>query len=178
MKERCTLFCYNNPMREIILLVHDIRSTHNVGSLLRTAECLGASQVIMTGYTPYPATPLDDRLPHIAAKLSQQIHKTALGAENLIAWSNEVEPLPVINRLRGEGYRVVALEQSVKSISLADYKPTEKMCLLIGREVEGIDDDLLTHCDDVIEIPQVGQKESLNVVQATAIALYELLICK
>ena len=93
-------------MSEIILLVHDIRSTHNVGSLLRTAECLGVRHVIFTGYTPYPKTPNDDRLPHIADKLTRQIQKTALGAEKLVAWSNEVNPTSVIKRLRGEGYAI------------------------------------------------------------------------
>lgn len=169
---------YTSCMPQIILLVHDIRSTHNVGSLLRTAECLGVHEVIFTGYTPYPPVAHDTRLPHIADKLGRQIHKTALGAEKLITWSNQVKPAPVINRLRGEGYRIVALEQAPGSIALPEYKTPQKTCLLLGREVEGIDPALLALCDDIIEIPQTGQKESLNVVQAAAIALYELIVCK
>jgi len=165
-------------MRNIVLLVHDVRSTHNVGSLLRTAEVLGVKQVIFTGYTPYPLADGDSRLPHIASKLNSQIHKTALGTEKIISWTNEVKPASVINRLRGENYRIVALEQSAASTPLPAYKPPEKICLLIGREVEGVDPELLELCDDVVEIPQAGRKESLNVVQATAIALYELGVCK
>ena len=159
-------------MSEIILLVHDIRSTHNVGSLLRTAECLGVRHVIFTGYTPYPKTPNDDRLPHIADKLTRQIQKTALGAEKLVAWSNEVNPTSVIKRLRGEGYAIVGLEQTYESVPIKDFSAANKICLVLGREVEGIDPTLLALCDAVTEIPQVGQKESLNVVQATACLLY------
>lgn len=166
--------CILMNMSEIILIVHDMRSAHNVGSLLRTAECLGVHQVIFTGYSPHPPYANDARLPHIASKLGRQINKTALGAEDLVTWSYEVNPTPVINRLRVEGYTIVALEQSPESVDLPDYTAPEKICLLLGREVEGIEPRLLALCDDIIEIPQQGQKESLNVVQATAIALFEL----
>ena len=161
-------------MRSIIIIAHDIRSTHNVGSLLRTAECFGAKMVYLTGYTPYPPVAGDSRLPHIADKLGRQIHKTALGAEKLVRWQNEVNPVSVIERLRNESYRIIALEQARSSTALPSYKPSEKICLLLGREVEGVDPKLLALCDDIVEIPQYGQKESLNVVQAAAVALYHL----
>ncbi len=161
-------------MRQIVLLAHDIRSTHNVGALLRTAECLGVEHVYFTGYTPYPTAQDDERLPHIAAKLSAQIHKTALGAEDLVGWSHADDVNGLIATLKNDDFTLAALEQSEKSIVLASYKPAEKIALLIGREVEGIDPSLLQLADVTLEIPQFGKKESLNVVQATAIALYEL----
>src|SRR5690606_15605006 len=99
-------------MMEIVLIAHNLRSTHNVGSLLRTAEGLGVKTVYLTGYTPYPKRAHDSRLPHLAEKLDKQIHKTALGAETTQAWEYTEDVLAVINDLRSEGYTVCALEQS------------------------------------------------------------------
>jgi 23S rRNA (guanosine2251-2'-O)-methyltransferase len=161
-------------MRTLVVIVHDIRSTHNVGSLLRTCEGLGVSHVYFTGYTPYPLHADDDRLPHIATKLAQQIHKTALGAEELVPWSREADIQTLIQHLQADGFAVAALEQSQTSISLPDYTPVDKVALLLGREVEGIEPALLKACDVTLEIPMFGQKESFNVVQAAAMALYHI----
>lgn len=161
-----------NSKREIIVIAHDIRSTHNVGSLLRTAEGLGISHMYLTGYTPYPPTTPDVRLPHIAEKLGRQIQKTALGAETLLPWTHEADVLACIATLKDSGFQVVALEQTANSISLPNFKPQDKVAILLGREVEGVEPELLTHCDVAIEIPQFGKKESFNVVQAAAMALY------
>lgn len=161
-------------MREILLIAHDIRSCHNVGSLLRTAEGLGVSKVFLTGYTPYPTTNDDTRLPHIAQKLTKQIHKTALGAETTQAWEQADDVYSVLGKLKSEGYTIVGLEQSQTAIPLPEFKPTNKIALLLGREVEGIDAALLTHVDTVVEIPMFGNKESFNVVQAAAMSLYHL----
>lgn len=162
-------------MRHIVIIAHDIRSTHNVGSLLRTAEGLGVEHMYFTGYTPYPVLLSGDgRLPHIAHKLTAQIHKTALGAEGMVAWSHEDSIAECITSLKSDGYTVVALEQDERSVPLPDYKPPEKIALLLGREVEGIDPELLDQCDTLLEIPMFGQKESFNVVQAAAMALYKL----
>lgn len=159
----------------IVLIAHDIRSTHNVGSLLRTAEGLGVAHLYFTGYTPYPELATGDpRLPHIAQKLGRQIHKTALGAEALVAWSHAEDITALLEQLKAQGYSVVALEQSEHSVVLPDYRPSEKVALLLGREVEGLDPALLTQCDITLEIPMFGQKESFNVVQAAAMALYQL----
>jgi tRNA G18 (ribose-2'-O)-methylase SpoU len=157
---------------DIVLIAHDIRSCHNVGSLLRTAEGLGVTKVYLTGYTPYPEEVNDKRLPHIAKKLHLQISKTALGAEDIINWEHKVEILPLLDELETAGYKLLALEQSNTSIPLPQFKPTNKIAMLIGREVEGIDTDLLKRIPDHVEIPMLGKKESFNVVQATAIALY------
>lgn len=161
--------------RQIVVIAHDIRSTHNVGSLLRTCEGLGVAQVYFTGYTPYPALPSGDmRLPHIAQKLTNQIHKTALDAETLVPWTHADDVTACLQQLKSDGFSLVALEQSSSSIALPDYTPPEKVALLLGREVEGIDPQLLELCDTTLEIPMFGRKESFNVVQAAAMALYHL----
>jgi 23S rRNA (guanosine2251-2'-O)-methyltransferase len=159
-------------MRSIILIAHDIRSTHNVGSLLRTAEGLGVSRVIFSGYTPYPATANDPRLPHLAQKIHAQIKKTALDAETLVPWEQCPDIVRTLTELKADGYTLVALEQAADSVKLPDFSPPEKIAILLGREVEGIDQELLKHCDVTVEIPMFGKKESFNVVQAAAMVLY------
>jgi len=160
-------------MRTIVVVAHDIRSTHNVGSLLRTCEGLGVDKVYFTGYTPYPTEPNDERLPHIAEKLTRQIHKTALEAETLVHWQHETDINSLLEHLQRDGFQLIALEQSPKSTPLPDYTPPEKIALLLGREVEGIEPELLALCDITLEIPMFGKKESFNVVQAAAMALYQ-----
>jgi 23S rRNA (guanosine2251-2'-O)-methyltransferase len=159
-------------MRHIILIAHNLRSCHNVGSLLRTAEGLGISEVILSGYTPYPLEEHDIRMPHIATKISRQIQKTALGAELSQKWSHYHTALEPIERLQQEGYTLAAIEQHPSSIPLPEYAPPEKVALLVGREVEGIEPEVLALTDMVLEIPMFGHKESFNVVQAAAMAMY------
>ena len=159
-------------MRDIILIAHNLRSTHNVGSLLRTAEGMGVSKVILSGYTPHPAHDNDRRLPHEVAKIAKDINKTALGAENLVKWEYHAEILPVIGKLQKNGYIVAAVEQAEDSRELPKYHPPQKIVLLVGREVEGIEEEILAACDVTLEIPMFGKKESYNVVQAAAMALY------
>jgi 23S rRNA (guanosine2251-2'-O)-methyltransferase len=159
-------------MRFIVVIAHDVRSTHNVGSLLRTCEGLGVEQVYLTGYTPYPRQEADDRLPHLADKITRQIHKTALNAETLIPWRQSTDIAPVLQQLRAKGYAIAALEQTSNSIPLPSFAPPPKIVLLLGREVEGIEPALLAQCDLALEIPMSGRKESFNVVQAAAMALY------
>jgi tRNA G18 (ribose-2'-O)-methylase SpoU len=161
-------------MRDIILIAHDIRSTHNVGSLLRTVEGLGVSKIYFTGYTPYPLKAIDTRLPHIAHKLTNQIHKTALGAEITQQWEQSDSVEPIIEQLKVSGYSVVGLEQTENAIPLHTFKPPQKIALLLGREVEGIAPEIIEQLDKTIEIPMFGTKESFNVVQAAAMCLYHL----
>lgn len=160
--------------RCIILIAHNVRSCHNVGSLLRTAEGLGVEQVILTGYTPYPVTAADTRLPHMAAKMTRQIHKTSLGAEDLQPWSQHNDVASVITQLRQNGYTVAAVEQHAKSTPLPGFEAPDKIALLVGREVEGIEPEVLALADITLEIPMFGSKESFNVVQAAAMALYHI----
>jgi tRNA G18 (ribose-2'-O)-methylase SpoU len=159
-------------MRQIALVAHNLRSCHNVGSLLRTAEGLGVSKVLLSGYTPFPKIAYDKRLPHEAAKLHRQIHKTALGAEELIAWEHTDDVFQALADLKQQGFMVLALEQTKNSHKLPGFEPPDKVALLIGREVEGIEPTVLAACDAALEIPMFGQKESFNVVQAAAMALY------
>jgi 23S rRNA (guanosine2251-2'-O)-methyltransferase len=161
-------------MKEIVLLVHDVRSCHNVGSLLRTAEGLGIDKVYFSGYTPYPSEPNDTRLPYIHQKLTKQIHKTALGAEESQPWKHAESITGLMTQLKSDGFVILALEQSADSVSLPDYHTSEKVALLLGREVEGISGELLKLVDQTLEIPMFGAKESYNVVQAAAMALYHL----
>lgn len=159
-------------MSDIVVIAHNIRSAHNVGAIFRTAEGFGVTRIILSGYTPYPTTADDRRLPHISRKLTDQIHKTALGAERIVPFTHQ--ELPEIDDLRRDGYRIVGLEQDGRSVMLPAYQAPSKIALLLGEEVHGIADDLRSHCDDLIEIPMVGQKESFNVSVATGIALYAL----
>lgn len=159
-------------MPDIIVIAHNIRSTHNVGSIFRTCEGFGVKKLILSGYTPYPQLVHDTRLPHITEKLTGQIHKTALGAETMVPF--EYQAMPDLQKLKQDGYRVVALEQNTKSVSLAEFRVPEKVVLLLGEEVRGIESELLILCDDIVEIPMHGKKESFNVSVATGIALYAL----
>lgn len=159
-------------MTEIIVIVHNIRSTFNVGSIFRTCEGFGVKKIIISGYSPYPKLPNDTRLPHIEAKLTAQIHKTALDAELMVPF--EYQEVPDIKALKEQGYTVVGLEQDSRSVFLKDYVTPQKVVLLLGEEVKGITDDMRDQCDDLIEIPMVGRKESFNVSVATGIALYAL----
>ncbi|MFZ2126592.1 MAG: TrmH family RNA methyltransferase [Candidatus Microsaccharimonas sp.] len=159
-------------MPEIIIIAHNIRSTHNVGSIFRTAEGFGVKKIILSGYTPYPRIEHDTRLPHISDKMTAQIHKTALNAETIVPFEY-VEELS-LDAYKHRGYRIVALEQAENSVLLNEYTPPAKIALLIGEEVHGITPELLAECEDIIEIPMQGQKESFNVSVATGIALYGL----
>lgn len=159
-------------MPKIIIVAHNIRSTHNVGAIFRTAEGFGIKKIILSGYTPYPKLDKDTRLPHISLKLTSQIQKTALGAETIVPF--EYQETPNIAALKQSGYRIVGLEQDTQSIPLSSYSSPEKIALILGEEVHGIPSELLEQCEDILEIPMVGKKESFNVSVAAGIAMYQL----
>lgn len=163
-------------MVKIIVIAHNIRSTHNIGSIFRTCEGFGVSEIIISGYSPYPKLPVETRLPHLVDKLTNQIHKTALGAETMVPFT--YQETVDLNELKKQGYKIVGLEQDTRSILLQNYKTPEKIALILGEEVFGITNDMRSKCDDLIEIPMVGKKESFNVSVATGIALYGLAISK
>jgi len=157
-------------MKQLTVILYNIRSTYNVGAILRTCDCLGVSEVIFTGYTPF----LDKGLPHEQEKLRKAIHKTALGAEKTLAW-RRAEMESVLAELKEQGYSILALEQGEHSLNLADSPELpEKIALILGEEVHGIPQELLNRCDHLLEIPMLGQKESFNVSVATGIALWEI----
>ncbi|HCR55960.1 TPA: TrmH family RNA methyltransferase [Candidatus Saccharibacteria bacterium] len=158
-------------MTEITLILHNIRSTHNVGSIFRTAEGFGVKKIILSGYTPYPAHVKDTRLPHLADKITSQIHKTALGAETMVAFEQYDN---LLTWLDTNTLPLVALEQAPTSSSVRDFSPPNKFALLLGEEVAGVDTGLLDRCDHIVEIPMQGKKESFNVSVAAGIALYQL----
>jgi 23S rRNA (guanosine2251-2'-O)-methyltransferase len=146
----------------VILLLENIRSMHNVGSVFRTADAFLAEEIYLCGYTPQP--------PH------RDIHKTALGATETVNWKYMDETIEAVKSLKTKGYKIFCVEQVTDSIPLQDFKFSEfdKMVLIFGNEVEGVSESVLEICDACIEIPQYGMKHSLNVSVAAGMVLWEL----
>jgi 23S rRNA (guanosine2251-2'-O)-methyltransferase len=163
-----------NGKRKIVLVIHNVRSAHNVGSLLRTAEGLGAEKVYITGYSPYPEAKADERLPHIRQKITKQISKTALGAEKTLRWEQVDDIEKCLSGLADAGFLVAALEQTTQALDLNDFYSDQEIALVVGNEVEGLDQATLDKISVHLKIPMLGQKESFNVAVAGAIALYRL----
>ncbi len=163
---------------EIVVVLDNIRSTYNVGAILRTAEGFGASRVIFSGITPRVHD--SSLLPHLREKLDKQIHKTALGAEDMVNILNSEDISKDILKLKDEGFSVVGLENNIeKKLFKLDSKVLkdklgEKIVLILGEEVKGINSSLYELIDLFAEIPMKGQKESFNVSVAAGIALFEL----
>jgi tRNA G18 (ribose-2'-O)-methylase SpoU len=151
---------------EIHLLLHDIRSAHNVGSMFRTADALGVLQIYCSGFTP---TPIDRFLRPV-----KEIAKTALGAEKTIPWEKRDDPLDVMMTLKKKGFTVVGIEQDSRAILYNTYVPAKKMLVVVGSEVEGLSSQLRDACDVLLEIPMRGEKESLNVSVAFGVALFRI----
>jgi len=160
---------------KLSVIAHNIRSTHNIGSIFRTCEGFGIEKLYLSGYSPYPKLEADTRLPHLAEKLENQIHKTALGAERLVPFAYMESIEAVIEQLKNDGYSIVGLEQAPGAVMLPEFQPSDKVVLLLGEEVEGIPADVQKLCDNFVEIPMQGQKESFNVSVAAGIAMYGLL---
>ncbi len=162
-------------MAKLIIVANNLRSIHNVGSIFRTAEGLGVEKLYLTGYTPYPRLENDDRLPHQINKLDKAISKVSLGAEKNLDFDYHDDIFELIKKYKQKNYRIVALEQAKNSVNILDYKPMEKSILIIGNEVDGIEQSVLESSEDILEIPMMGKKESFNVVQAMAIASFYLI---
>ena len=166
-------------MRSVILVMHNIRSCYNVGAILRTAEGFGVSKVFLSGYTPrvHDAT----LLPHLREKLDREIHKTALGAEDMLNIYSSDDIFLELEKLKKEGWQIVGLENNIEkktyllgSDELSE-KLSDKVVLILGEEVKGIDYSLHDIIDLFIEIPMRGKKESFNVSVAAGIALFGIL---
>lgn len=155
--------------KKIVVLLHNIRSLHNVGSIFRTADAAGISKIYLCGITP---TPLD-RFGRPEPKLA----KVALGAEKYIPWEKQENISKLISALKKDGYKILALEQSPKSIRYdsPSAKKYKKVALILGEEVKGLSPAILKKCDAVLEIPMRGKKESLNVSVAFGIVAFELI---
>lgn len=147
----------------LIIILENIRSMHNVGSVFRTADAFLAEAIILCGYTPVP--------PH------RDIHKTALGATETVNWMHYENVSEALSELKANGYRVYAIEQTTGSIPLNhfQYDPQSPVAIILGNEVEGVSDAALALCDGCVEIPQQGMKHSLNVSIAASIVLWELI---
>lgn len=145
----------------LILVLDNIRSMHNVGSVFRSADAFLIEAIYLCGYTPQP--------PH------RDINKTALGATETVAWKYFSTTEAALLELKHMEYKVYALEQAEGSISLEQFiRKDDKTAIVVGNEVEGVADDVLTQCDGCIEIPQLGSKHSLNVSVAAGIVLWKL----
>jgi len=152
---------------EVALVLHNIRSVHNVGSIFRTADAAGVNKIILSGYTPAPV----DRF----GRERKDFNKVSLGAEKTVPWEQTKTLAGVLKKLKKEHVRVVAVEQDKKATSLFSYKPrADKIALVLGNEVRGVSKALREKCDDIIEIPMRGKKESLNVSVAAGIVLFKL----
>jgi len=150
--------------KDIRLILDNIRSVHNVGSIFRTAETVGVSEIYCVGTTP---TPLDR-----FGRKRKDFTKVALGAEDLVAWEYSNRPISLVKRLKEEGFQIIAVEQAVGSIDYGKVKTKHKTVVIFGNEVEGVNKELLKMCDVIAEIPLKGKKESLNVSVATGISLF------
>lgn len=145
---------------EIVLVLDNIRSLYNVGSMFRTSDGLGVAKIYLCGYTGTPE--------------QKGLQKVALGAENSVPWEKCGQAWRTIERLRSEGYAIVGLEKCKGSMPIAEYRPPQKIALVVGNEVNGISPALQKRLDAIVELPMVGIKESYNVSVACAMALYAL----
>ncbi len=150
-----------SPKHPLVLMLHNVRSMWNVGSMFRTADAAGIQKIILSGYTATPPR--------------KEIDKTALGAQNTVVWEYHADPLEAISGLKNDGVRICGLEitegsRPYTAMNFSDFP----ICLVVGNEVEGLEDEVLQLCDEVLEIPQYGTKHSLNVAVAAGVVLFEL----
>ena len=146
----------------IVAVLENIRSAYNIGSVFRTADAFLLQAVYITGYSAVP--------PH------KEIKKTALGAEDSVDWKHFVNADMAIDELHQSGYKVYAVEQAEGSCELQafSYKPGDKIAVVFGNEVTGVEEETIKQCDGCIEIPQLGMKHSLNIATAAGVVLWEL----
>lgn len=149
----------------VIVVLENIRSAYNVGSIFRTADAFLLQRVYICGYTAHP--------PH------KEIKKTALGADETVEWKHFKNIGEAIEEIKAEGYKIYAVEQAVESLKLGNFiSDDEKIAVVLGNEVSGVEQTTIALCDGVIEIPQMGMKHSLNVSVAAGVVLWELVRSK
>lgn len=149
---------------EVAVILPDIRSTHNVGSIFRTADAAGVSRVFLCGYTPKPI----DRF----GRADKAFAKTALGAEEYVQWEYVRDTGKLVKRLKDDGWRIVGVEQDERATDYRKSKAKGKVAFMFGNEVTGLSLKLRALCDSLIEIPMHGKKESLNVSVAAGVVLF------
>ena len=152
------------------MILENIRSAHNVGSVFRTADGAGVSKIFLVGYTPTPTDRFGRTQPEIA--------KTSLGASEEIPWEHTTSITEVIDGLHKSGVQITAVEQAKESISLAQFVAPENIAYILGNEVDGVSSEALSAVDLVVEIPMLGTKESLNVSVTAGIVLYHDVVYK
>jgi len=157
----------NKKDRKVALILHNIRSVYNVGSIFRTADTAGVSEIYLTGFTPAPK----DRF----GRLRKDLTKVALGAEKDISWYALETADMAINKLKDGGFYVIAIEQALHSVDYKKIKPKHKTAFILGSETDGLSENILKKCDIVAEIPMKGKKESLNVAVSAGIAVFRIL---
>lgn len=145
----------------VVVVLDNVRSMHNVGSVFRTADGFALERVILCGITAQP--------PH------REIEKTALGATQSVNWVHFASTMDAIHHLRTNGYEIIAIEQAENSTMLNEFKPnsTKKYALIFGNEVDGVDEQVMQNIDECIEIPQFGTKHSFNIVISAGIVLWD-----
>lgn len=150
-------------MRELRIVLHNVRSMHNVGAAFRSADAFGIPELLLCGFTPSPPRP--------------EISKTAIGAEEFVDWKLFKNGPLLFDQLKSAGFHIIGIEQTANSIHLPDYDPPadKKLCLVFGNEVTGIDKEILSYIDAFVDIPQYGHKHSLNVSVAVGVTLYGFL---
>ena len=144
----------------MILIAHNIRSLHNVGSIFRSANSFGVEKLYLTGYTASPPR--------------KEIAKVSLGAEHTLEWEANSEVSEVLSELRKNGYKILALDNVSGAVPISSGHETKKLALILGNEVEGIEPEVISLCDSTVFIPTEGHKQSLNVSVATGVALFAL----
>ena len=144
-----------------IVILDNIRSIHNVGSIFRTSDSFLIEKIIISGYTATPENP--------------KMEKTALGSSDSVDWEYTEDIIETIEKLKKRGTRIISVEQADKSLNIENFKPVRdnKYAFIFGNEVDGIQDDIINVSDEVVEIPQVGTKHSLNVSVAAGIVLWD-----
>lgn len=153
----------NIPRAPISILVENVRSVHNVGSIFRSADGFGAEKIYLTGYTSYPPR--------------KDLHKTALGAEDAVPWEYFEDPMDAAEKIKAAGIKLLLIEQTRQSKSLFEIDWEFPLCFIVGNEVSGVSEELARVADLQVEIPMCGVKQSLNVSVATGVAGYELARC-
>ena len=146
----------------VAIILDNVRSLHNVGSVFRTADAFAIEQLCLCGITGLPP--------------NREIEKTALGATQSVNWKHFENTLDAVGQLRNDGYTILAIEQAENSIMLNEFSPVPgtKYALIFGNEVNGVDDAVMQHIDECIEIPQFGTKHSFNIVVSAGIILWDL----
>lgn len=150
----------------VVVLLDNIRSLYNTGSILRTADASGVERVVLCGITPRPDQ---------GGRQRRAIAKTALGAEESVRWEYQPDARAALSGLVADGYQAVAVETSPDAVDLFEWTPKWPVCLVFGHEREGVSSTLDPEVDAVIRIPMLGAKRSLNVATAAGVVLYELL---